>query len=165
MIKKKVCMIGAFAAGKTSLVQKFVYSIFSEKYLTTIGVKVDKKSMTLQDKTIDLILWDLHGEDDFQDIRPSYLKGSSGLIFVVDGTRQNTLPVALRLMDMTREICGTLPYIFAINKCDLQKEWDIESRTLDRMNEEGYHMIQTSAKTGHGVQIAFERLAEQMIAF
>lgn len=165
MIKKKVCMIGAFAAGKTSLVQQYVYSIFSEKYLTTIGVKVDKKTMTVKNKTIDLILWDLHGEDDFQDIRPSYLKGSSGLIFVVDGTRQNTLPVGLRLMDMTREWCGDLPYMIAFNKCDLQDEWEIEPQTIDRMKKDGYSLIQTSAKTGQGVEDIFQRLAEQMVAF
>ena len=66
MIKKKICMVGVFAVGKTSLVQRFVKSIFSEKYLTTVGVKIDKKTLDLGKHCVDLMLWDLQGEDDFQ---------------------------------------------------------------------------------------------------
>ena len=97
MIKKKICMIGAYAVGKTSLVEKHVHSIFSDKYHTTVGVKIDKKAMAVGGERIDLIIWDLHGEDDFQAVRMSYLKGSSGAFYVVDGTRWATLEVALKL--------------------------------------------------------------------
>ncbi len=45
MLQKKICMVGAFATGKTSLVAQFVRSIFSEKYQTTVGVKIDKKQL------------------------------------------------------------------------------------------------------------------------
>src|SRR4029453_515125 len=91
MIQKKICMIGAYAVGKTSLVTRFVESIFSTKYLTTVGVKINKKTITLDGKEITLILWDLHGEDEFQKLRLSYLRGSSGYILVADGTRRDTL--------------------------------------------------------------------------
>lgn len=63
MLQKKICMIGAFATGKTSLVAKFVYSIFSETYQTTVGVKIDKKTVKIKDKELNFILWDLYGED------------------------------------------------------------------------------------------------------
>jgi len=66
MIKKKIVMLGSFAVGKTSLVQRFVNSIFSEKYLTTIGVKIDQKIVNVNDKEVNLLLWDIHGEDDYQ---------------------------------------------------------------------------------------------------
>ena len=78
MIQKKVCLIGSFATGKTSLVSRFVKSIFSEKYLTTVGVKVDKKDIDLGGQLARLILWDLHGEDELQALRTSDLRGSSG---------------------------------------------------------------------------------------
>ena len=45
MIQKKICMLGAFAVGKTSLVQRYVHSLYSDKYLTTVGVKIDKKAL------------------------------------------------------------------------------------------------------------------------
>ena len=82
MIQKKVCMIGSFAVGKTSLVAQFVHSIYREQYLTTVGVKIDKKLVRVGDADVSLILWDLHGEDEFQKIRTAYLRGSSGFIFV-----------------------------------------------------------------------------------
>ena len=69
MIKKKICMLGAFSVGKTSLVKQFVDSIFSEKYQTTIGVKIDKKTLVAKGFEVNLILWDLPGEDDFQSIQ------------------------------------------------------------------------------------------------
>ena len=64
--RKKICMLGTFAVGKTSLVAQFVHDIFSEKYLTTIGVKITKKSLELGGQPIELLLWDLNGEDRFQ---------------------------------------------------------------------------------------------------
>ena len=97
MIQKKICMLGTFAVGKTSLVQRFVQSIFSEKYLTTVGVKIDKKKMTVDGQDVTLILWDLHGDDDFQRLQMTYLRGASGFFLVADGTRRETLPHALAL--------------------------------------------------------------------
>ena len=82
MLQKKICMLGGFSVGKTSLVRRFVQSIFSETYLTTVGVKIDKKSVVLSDKTVDLILWDLAGEDDIGSFRLSYVRGASGLVLV-----------------------------------------------------------------------------------
>ena len=87
MIQKKICMLGAFAVGKTSLVQRFVKSLFSDRYLTTVGVKIDKKIVTVGDTEVSLVLWDLAGEDEFQSVQTSYLRGASGYLLVIDGTR------------------------------------------------------------------------------
>ena len=97
MIQKKICMVGAFATGKTSLVSRFVKSIFSDIYLTTVGVKIDKKLINFKDYELNLILWDIHGEDEFQKVRMSYMRGASGYFLVVDGTRRYTLEQAFFL--------------------------------------------------------------------
>ena len=80
MIQKKVCMLGAFAVGKTSLVKRFVDSMFSEKYQTTVGVKIDRKRIQLDEQEVNLVLWDIHGEDELQKVRLSYVRGTSGSI-------------------------------------------------------------------------------------
>ena len=49
MIQKKVCMLGSFAVGKTSLVRRYVESIYSDAYQTTVGVKVDKKELKVKE--------------------------------------------------------------------------------------------------------------------
>jgi hypothetical protein len=163
MIKKKICMLGAFATGKTSLVQQYVYSIFSEKYHTTVGVKVDKKKALLKGREIDLILWDLHGEDEFQEVRMSYLRGASGCLYVIDGTRRPTLDVALDLKKRAEDAIGAVPHVLAFNKWDLEKEWEIDRSTMDDLAEEGAVVVRTSAKTGQQVEEAFRSLAQMML--
>src|SRR6266550_2566922 len=98
-LQKKICMLGGFSVGKTSLVKRYVQSVFSESYLTTVGVKIDKKSVDLSGRTVNLILWDVAGEDDVASIRMSYVRGSSGYVLVADGTRPSTLEVALSLKE------------------------------------------------------------------
>ena len=163
MIKKKICLIGAFAVGKTSLVQQYLHSIFSEKYYTTVGVKIDKKCINVDDRSVDLIIWDLHGEDDFQSVRMSYLRGASGCLYVVDGTRKATLDVALDLHTRVQEAIGPVPSILAINKCDLDAQFEIDDQTMESLRQKAFHIILTSAKTGHRVESAFYKLALRML--
>ena len=91
MIQKKICMLGGYAVGKTSLVSRYVSSMFSEKYMTTIGVKIDKKGVDTEKDRVELVIWDIYGQDDFQKVRMSYLRGASGYLLVLDGTRGGTL--------------------------------------------------------------------------
>ena len=97
MIQKKICMLGGFGVGKTSLVSRFVTSIFSDTYLPTIGVKIDKKSIGVDAHEMTLMLWDIYGQDEFQTVRDSYLRGASGYLLVADGTRHATLETAAAL--------------------------------------------------------------------
>ncbi|MDZ8189194.1 MAG: Rab family GTPase [Nostoc sp. ChiSLP02] len=162
-VQKKICMIGAFATGKTSLVSRFVHSIFSEKYHTTVGVKIDKKTIDIQEKQLNLILWDLYGEDDFQTLRMSYLRGSAGYLLVVDGTRHNTLDKAFDLQTRVEEAIGKVPFILVMNKSDLTDEWEIESTEIDEVLQKGWTVIKTSAKDGTGVEEVFQTLAEKIL--
>jgi small GTP-binding protein len=163
MIKKKMCLLGSFAVGKTSLVQRFVHSIFSEKYHTTIGVKIDKKNVTVDGQEVMLMVWDIHGKDDFQEIKPSYLLGSSGIILVLDGTRRHSLDVAVSLNKLVQETIGNVPFILLLNKVDLKKQWEINTQDMEQLTELGYSVLETSAKTGQGVEEAFLSLTAQML--
>lgn len=163
MIQKKICMIGSFAVGKTSLVTRFVKSIFTEKYLTTIGVKIDKKTVEVNDQQINMILWDIHGEDDFQQISMSYLRGSSGYLLIVDGTRKNTLEKAFDLHERVEEKYGELPFILILNKSDLESDWEIDEKDMKKLYEMNWDVVSTSAKTGDGVEAAFHKLAHKIM--
>jgi small GTP-binding protein len=156
-------MVGAFATGKTSLVAKFVYSIFSEKYQTTVGVKIDKKTLTVEEQELNLILWDLYGEDEFQKLRTSYLRGSSGYLLVVDGTRKSTLQTAIDLQQRVEENLGKLPFILVLNKWDLQDEWELDSENIEAIEQKGWTTIKTSAKTGLNVEEIFHILATKIL--
>lgn len=163
MLQKKICMVGAFATGKTSLVAKFVYSIFSEKYQTTVGVKIDRKTLTVKEQELNLILWDLYGEDEFQKLRTSYLRGSSGFLLVVDGTRKSTLQTAIDLQQRVEGSIGKVPFILVLNKWDLQDEWELDSENLEAIESKGWTVIKTSAKTGLNVEEVFQILATKIL--
>ncbi len=159
MIQRKICMVGVFATGKTSLVRQFVHSIFSDKYHSTIGVKIDRKRVDLAGETVNLVLWDLAGRDGVEDIQPSYVRGASGVLLVVDGTRHETFEQIFELRDICFETAGEIPAIVALNKSDLSTEWSLGEEDFGRLREEGLDYFVTSARTGDGVEEAFLRLA------
>jgi small GTP-binding protein len=162
MLQKKICMLGGFAVGKTSLVSRFVSSIFSDNYLTTVGVKIDKKSIPVDSGTMNLMLWDLAGEDEFQTVRDSYLRGASGYLLVADGTRYATLDTVVTLQQRAETIVGRVPFLLLMNKADLDREWQVDERALVKLAERGWPIVKTSAKTGVGVEDAFVKLARAM---
>jgi small GTP-binding protein len=163
MLQKKICMLGSFAVGKTSLVRRFVESIYSDVYQTTVGVKIDKKDLQVDGTDISLILWDIYGEDDYQKMRWTYLRGASGYLLVADGTRKATLDKALQLEQRVREEVGVVPFVFVINKCDLQPDWEVAPPFEAEMAAKNWSVLHSSAKTGEGVEEAFSLLAKKIL--
>lgn len=163
MIQKKICMLGAFAVGKTSLVQRFVQSIYSDKYHTTVGVKIDKKQVVANGQDVNLLLWDIQGEDGIEKLRSSYLRGAAGYLLVIDSTRRETLDIAYMMQKHAQETLGFVPFVVVINKTDLVDQWEIEEVALEYMKSQGWIVYKTSAKTGQAVEDAFLTLATKMV--
>ncbi|MDA0812788.1 MAG: GTP-binding protein [Verrucomicrobia bacterium] len=162
-LKKKLCLIGSFGVGKTILVSKYVKGIFSEKYLSTVGVMISQKTVEIGDCEVLLMVWDLAGEDDFQGLRLSFIKGASGVLFVADGTRAETLRLTQQHMERLGEFYSDIPTLLLLNKADLQDQWDIAEAHLDEVRGK-VKVFRTSAKTGENVEEAFVRITEMMIA-
>jgi small GTP-binding protein len=163
MIQKKVCLLGAFGVGKTSLVRRYVESIFSDTYLTTVGVKIDKKTLNAGNSDITLILWDIAGEDDVTTIRTSYLRGAAGYFLVADGTRAETLQTASSIQTRVTSEIGAVPFLLLINKADLRDSWDISEQPIETLASAGWMILRTSARTGEGVEEAFQELTKRMV--
>ena len=138
------------------------FPTFSEIYLTTVGVKIDKKTVELSDRIVNLILWDLAGEDDISSLRMSYLRGAAGCVLVADGTRPSTLEVALSLCRRVETDFGPLPFVLLLNKNDLQADWAISDDEIEGLRRDGWWVRSTSARTGEGVEDAFGALAERI---
>lgn len=160
-INSKVCIVGDFAVGKTSTVERFVSNQFSGKYLTTVGVKIDTKEIPLREKDIQLkmVLWDVAGTDRFGDLEFTYLRGASAYVLVADGTRSATVSAALELRKQIIERYGNLPFVFLLNKSDLEQAWEISETELDDLKNSLGHVYVTSAKTGDEVEAALGVLA------
>lgn len=163
MLQRKICMLGTFAVGKTSLVRRFVESIYSEKYHTTVGVKIDNKIVRTGKKPLTLMLWDIYGWDDFQALRIEYLRGMSGYLLVADGTRRSTVDDALSIAQSVEKEFARIPFVFLLNKNDLRDEWEVGADIEKHLAGQGWTVMRSSAKTGEGVESAFEKLVQKML--
>jgi len=163
MIKKKICMLGDFAVGKTSLVSRFVSNTFSPDYLTTIGVRVEKKDMDIDGTGTSLLVWDMNGDDRYQRVRTSYIKGSAGFAAVIDGTRPESLQCAAQLKDEVYSEIGPIPFVVFLNKNDISNQWKLQPENVADKLPDAVAIIRTSAKTGDAVNEGFSTLARETL--
>lgn len=154
-------MVGEFGVGKTSLVRRFVDSIFDERYLSTVGVKIDRKDVTVGSVPLTLMLWDLAGEDGLAPLRMSHLRGASGYILVVDGCRATSFAKAMELQRRIDEQLGPLPFVLVLNKVDLRDQWEVQDAAVSEL---GWPTFETSAKAGKGVEEMFLALASSLLS-
>ena len=167
-LSKKICLLGDFAVGKTSLVRRFVYNRFEDKYLSTIGVKVSSKMVVVagqnQPTEVTMMIWDLAGSEEFNSVRSSYLRGTSGAILVCDLTRAETLPRLLMYVEELARVKNTIPIIMAANKSDLINDLQLSQ---DEVNQFAVSVnapcYRTSAKFGDEVETLFRHLAWLMV--
>lgn len=161
-IRLKACMVGSHGVGKTSLVRRFVHSVFGQRYHETIGVKIDTKTVQVGGREVVLVLWDMAGLDRLDSLTESYLRGASGYLLVADGTREATLYTALELQAAVDRLLGAAPFACLLNKSDLEDEWELAGADAELAGR-GWDVVVTSAKTGAGVEEAFTRLAGRML--
>ena len=174
-LSKKICMLGDFAVGKTSLVRRFVYDTFDDRYLSTIGVKVSRKLLPVAsgDRVADLtmILWDLAGSEEFSQMRRAYLRGAAGALLVYDLTRTETLASLGDYADQLLQINSNAAVVIVANKSDLVaaggNDNGIAVATLDGRALAGSldaPFLTTSALTGANVEDAFRQLGQRVVS-
>lgn len=163
MLKKKICLLGAPAVGKTSLVARFVRSIYSENYHATVGAKVDKKTVEVAGGTVELMIWDMAGDSAERLAHSPYVRGAAGHLVVCDGTRPDTIEESIRLIAEVRALFGDVPMVTVVNKSDLTDAWRASDAILAPLEREsGLAPIVTSARSGQRVEEAFSALARRM---
>ncbi|MGI9288280.1 MAG: Rab family GTPase [Pseudomonadales bacterium] len=163
MIQKKVCMLGGFAVGKTSLVRCFVDNVFSQSQRTTLGVKIDNKVVSINDTNISLTLWDIHEEDSYERVTPVYFRGIAGYLLLVDPTRPSTLENAVAMQKDVERLAGGVPFVLVKSKADSKSTWRIAANDLDELERSAVAVAEVSAMTGEGVSEAFESLAQEFL--
>lgn len=162
----KVCIVGDFAVGKTSTIARSVHNEFSEKYLTTVGIKIDTKLVTPRDAAapLKLVIWDIAGAERFGELEYGYLRGAAGYLLVADGTRAHTLDAALAIERGIAERHGELPHVLLLNKRDRDDLWELAEERVSEIEDRGRAVFYTSAKTGENVERAIAALVETMAA-
>jgi GTPase SAR1 family protein len=162
MLQKKICMLGAFGVGKTSLVRRFVDTIFSDSYLTTVGVKLDKKTVTVRGETVNLICGISPAKT--MHCGPDDLPARFGRLSA--GGRWHARKYARRRpvhCHARRGGVGKCLSLLLVNKCDLRSEWVIPENRLDELTALGWTVRPTSAKTGESVEAVFQEIADRVV--
>lgn len=169
MILAKVCVLGDASVGKTSVIRRFVDREFSDKYLSTVGVKISRKLVRITaghghaPAEIQLVLWDLEGGTAFAGMSSSYLKGARAAVVVGDITRSSTLDAVKVHVERFRVINPSSPVFIALNKSDLQEE-GIPHAYLHREELDGVAVtLLTSARTGIGIDELFDSIGLHLI--
>lgn len=169
VLTKKVALLGDWATGKTSLIRRFVYNVFDDAYIQTIGTKVSKKTVKFYEEdepvVVNMVIWDLLGEKEYQRIHREAYRGVDGAILVCDLTRKETLQsLSQYWYPSLMEVAGKVPVVVAGNKMDLKenasfgiKEVKEEVRAWGLSDGMCYL---TSAKTGENVELLFHLMAE-----
>lgn len=168
-MQKKICLLGMFGVGKSSLVKRFVDNLFEEKYHSTIGVKVDHKKVVLnlhpQPQTVELLIWDIASQDDMQKLVQNYFRGAHGALVVHDLTRPETVERLALYCEKFKQMAPQAQMVFVANKADLVEGGKIElARFSEQSGQPGAPHFVTSAKTGENVEQVFQALAQAMMA-
>jgi small GTP-binding protein len=166
IVQKKICLLGDFGVGKTSLVRRFVEDRFDDKYLTTIGVKISRKVIERSYGMMSMLVWDLAGSNGFDSLsNSSYMQGAAGAMVVCDITRRETLSTFEEYARQIRFMNPRIPLVFICNKVDLDEHVISEDDLRDVSSTFGDgSFFLTSAKTGDQVEQVFLMLADKVDA-
>ena len=167
-IKVKVTVIGDGSVGKTSLIQKFTQGTFKTDYIKTIGAQLSNYETEIDGYRIELIFWDIAGQDNFHFLRPSFYRYSKAAI-IVYSLEENDLGkrsfdhISTWYKDI-KQFCGEIPVVLFANKVDLINEQNLDKSKIQNLVKEhnflGYYI--TSAKTGQGLDDAFNTLSKEI---
>lgn len=170
-MKMKVCLVGEGAVGKTSLIRKYVLDEFDDRYISTLGAKITKKELVIENPTdgndiqVDMTIWDIMGEKGFRELlKEAYFHGAQGVLAVADVTRRNTLSDLDSWISAIETVTGRIPIQFLANKIDLRDQLAFTESELQGMSENySSPYLFTSAKTGENVGKAFLEIAGTIV--
>ena len=168
-LSKKVLLLGDPGVGKTSLIRKFVYDMFDDNYISTLGAKVSRKGLLLDHPSKDikvdlkLMIWDVMGQKEYSMLHQSAYLGAQGALIVCDITRKNTLDSVVSWITELFNVVGEIPIILIGNKNDLSRREITSEEGQDLAKKFNFGYIETSALNGNNVLDAFNEIAQNLL--
>jgi len=167
-VSKKVCMLGSYGVGKSSLVHRYVYNKFSDSYQSTIGVHICQKQLILnihqRQEPLNLIIWDIAHIEKFNNAVANYFRGAHGAIVVFDVHRSTTFKESDVFFKQFKEINPQSKLIFVGNKMDLVEQNNLELEHFFQFTKPfNSPSLMTSAKTGENVENLFVQFGNLLV--
>ena len=157
--KFKLCLFGPGNVGKTSLLIRYIKDFFNTDLKKTIGSNFLIKDVVIDEINVRLLLWDIGGQDIFKKLRTIYFKGSNAAFGVFDVTDpQSLLKLPGWVSSIKKTVKKNIPMIIVGNKIDLERQVG-RQEAEDLAKRLNCDYLETSAKTGEKVEIAFEKIA------
>ncbi|RAL59123.1 hypothetical protein DID88_006769 [Monilinia fructigena] len=120
-------------------------------------------------KHMKLSLWDTAGQETYKSVTRSYFRGASGALLVFDISRRPTFEHVTDWLNDLRQIAEPdIVVILVGNKSDLavgeenKREVTVEEAEDWAKRNGVLEYVETSAKSGEGVENAFARVAERI---
>ncbi len=164
----KISVVGDGAVGKTSLIKMFTKGIFEKDYIKTIGAQFSRFEKVIENDSVNLVFWDIAGQEDFDFLQPLFYKESKASIVVYslednDLGRESFNHIKNWVQNL-RKYCGEIPLILFANKVDLIEENELNLLDIKNIAEKHnfFSFSLTSAKTGQGVNEAFNLIIHEL---
>jgi len=165
----KVCILGDNYVGKATLVHRYLTKVFKEDLKKTIGVDFHVKTISIDTANgpirCKLQLWNTGGQERFSSITFMYYRGSLGVVLVFDLTNSDSFEHLPQWIEEVRpHVKDKIPILLVGNKCDLLNQRAVFREEIDKFAKDfNLTYVETSAKTGYGVEECFSTLAYLML--
>ena len=159
-------LLGDMAVGKTCLINRYTNGVFKEEYTSTVGIDFYTKPEEINNKTVQVKIWDTVGQERFRALTPSFLRNAEGVVIVFDVTSQESFDNVKGWINSVKSNIGenVIPIIIVGNKIDMENMREISKEDGNKIaSENGYKYFETSAKTGKGVDEAFKEIVNQIL--
>ena len=161
----KIVLIGDTCVGKSCILVRFSDDVFVENYVTTIGVDFRFKTMIVKNKIAKIQIWDTAGQERYRSITTAYYRGAAAIIICCDSTNKESFyNINNWIEEISKYTDKDVDKLILMNKCDLVEERQIDKNEISKFEKEnGIKIMEVSAKTGNGIDKAFEYIIEQLI--
>ena len=161
----KIVLIGDTCVGKSCILVRFSDDVFVENYVTTIGVDFRFKTMIINNKIAKIQIWDTAGQERYRSITTAYYRGAAAILICCDSTNKESFYNLNNWIDeIAKYTDKDVDKLILMNKCDLTEERQIDSSEISKFEKEnGVKVMEVSAKTGQGVDKAFEYIIGKLI--
>ncbi len=163
----KIVLVGDYGVGKSTSIHRFVEDKFKASYVPTLGVQISKKTIAVDEHSVELLIWDLAGQDRYLMIRQRFYTGTQGILMLYDITRKSSLDHINRWYKEVIRHSGPIPIVLIGNKIDLEDKREVfeddVNGILQENNIDVKFKIETSAKDGFKTNEAFLDLVKYLI--